>query len=60
MNSFNKKLNDKLNKLNYKFKKKPILIGGMALEYYGVRETGHDVDFIISQDDKFVLLKKGK
>lgn len=59
MNSFNKKLNDKLNKLDYKFKKKPILIGGMALEYYGVRETGHDVDFIISQDDKFILLKKG-
>ena len=28
--------------LKYTFKRKPILIGGGALEYYGLRKTGHD------------------
>ena len=42
-------------KLNYKFKKAPILIGGGAMEYYGMRETDHDFDFIISREDAKVL-----
>lgn len=45
-------------KLNYSFKKKPILIGGGALEYYGLRKTGHDWDFMISMEDYKALKAK--
>lgn len=37
--------------LNYDFESKPILIGGKALEYYGVRDSDNDFDFVISEDD---------
>lgn len=43
----------------YKFSKPPILIGGKALEYYGIRK-GHDYDFIICKKDYKELLKKFK
>ena len=50
---------NKLNELNYTFIHKPILIGGMALEYYNIRKSGHDIDFIISQEDKKNLIGLG-
>jgi len=40
-----------LNKLNFKFKHKPLLIGGLAMEYYGLRKSGKDVDFVLSRSD---------
>ena len=46
-----------LNKLNYSFKKKPLLVGGMAMEYYGLRKSGADIDFIASQEDVLELIK---
>jgi hypothetical protein len=36
-------------KLN--FSVKPILIGGMAMEYYGIRKSGADIDLIITNED---------
>ena len=33
------------------FEKKPIIIGGMAKEYYGIRKTGLDIDLIICDED---------
>lgn len=33
------------------FEYKPILIGGGAMEYYGMRERGHDFDFIVHRED---------
>ena len=53
------KVKIKLNELDYKFIHKPILIGGVALEYYGIRKSIHDIDFIISQDDKKILIDLG-
>ncbi|MFN8412190.1 MAG: hypothetical protein U0Z26_07365 [Anaerolineales bacterium] len=46
-------LKSKINiqKLKYTFLDKPILFGGMAMEYYGLREHGDDVDFIITERD---------
>lgn len=44
-------INKEIQKLNYSFKKPPILIGGGAMEYYGMRKTGHDFDFMISMED---------
>ena len=49
------KVRAEMSKLNYKFKDAPILIGGGAMEYYGMRATGHDFDFIISREDAIVL-----
>mgnify|MGYP003350584391 CR=1 FL=1 len=42
------KISDKLK--TFKLKNKPILIGGKALEYYGLRKS-YDWDFIISEHD---------
>ena len=36
-------MNIKLEKLDYKFKYKPLLIGGKAMEYYGLRKAGVDI-----------------
>jgi len=36
---------------NLHFSKKPILIGGMAMEYYGMRKAGADIDLIICDED---------
>ena len=44
-------------RLNFKFKKKPLLVGGMAMEYYGLRKSGEDVDFIIDKSDHARLKK---
>ena len=42
----------------YNFKSKPLVIGGLALEYYGIRKTGHDYDFVVSPTDWKILKKK--
>lgn len=48
-------VNESLNEIPLSFIKKPIIIGGMAMEYYGMRKAGRDMDLIISQDDYHVL-----
>ncbi len=40
------------NKHNFKFKHKPILLGGGAYEHYKLRKTGSDLDVMISNEDK--------
>ncbi len=40
-----------LEKLAYAFQDKPLLIGGMAMEYYGLRKAGADIDLVISARD---------
>lgn len=40
-----------LEKLAFQFQDKPLLIGGMAMEYYGLRKTGADIDLVISRAD---------
>jgi len=46
-----------LSKLNYKFIKKPLLVGGKAMEYYGLRKSGNDIDFIAYEEDIKNLIK---
>lgn len=46
-----------LSKLNYQFKSKPLLIGGKAMEYYGLRKAGDDIDLIVKHDDLTGLLR---
>ncbi|WMJ22569.1 hypothetical protein RBG61_11305 [Paludicola sp. MB14-C6] len=40
------------------FSSKPLIIGGLAMEYYGIRKKGNDVDFIVTNDDYEVLAEK--
>ncbi len=46
-----------LDMLTYSFKKKPILIGGKAMEYYGLRKSGEDIDLIATEEDIVNLIK---
>ncbi|MHB9032741.1 MAG: hypothetical protein ACYC6L_06810 [Anaerolineae bacterium] len=34
-----------------RFTRKPLLIGGMAMEYYGLRKSGPDIDLVICDAD---------
>ena len=40
-----------LKEANLQFQAKPILIGGMAMEYYGFRKSGADIDLVIRDAD---------
>ena len=40
------------------FLKKPILVGGSAMEYYGLRVKGDDFDFIVCNEDYLALASK--
>lgn len=44
-------MNIPLEKLNYHFQDKPLLLGGMAMEYYGLRKSGADIDLVASARD---------
>lgn len=37
--------------LKYQFIHKPLVIGGKAMEYYGLRQSGNDVDLVVSPED---------
>jgi len=41
----------------FKFKYSPILVGGKAMEYYNLRKTGDDIDYIIHKTDYEKLAK---
>jgi hypothetical protein len=41
--------------LQYQFIKKPLLIGGKAMEYYNLRKSGADIDLVISNEDHNLL-----
>lgn len=53
-----KKINKGLSLLEYDFKNKPLVLGGLALEYYGIRKNGHDYDYMVSPEDWKILTKK--
>lgn len=40
-----------LARLHFTFSTKPLLIGGMAMQYYGLRPSGADIDFVIPPAD---------
>ena len=45
----------KLETIDIEFESKPIIVGGMAMEYYGLRKHGDDIDFIVSDQDYLAL-----
>jgi hypothetical protein len=44
-------VNINLARLNFTFTTPPLLIGGKAMEFYGLRPAGADVDFVITTRD---------
>ena len=50
-NGIHKKILRGIKLSGYKFKHRPLVVGGLAMEYYGIRKTGHDYDFIVSSSD---------
>ena len=40
-----------IGRLGYEFLDKPVIFGGLAMEYYGLRKHGDDVDFIVTNRD---------
>ncbi|SHG19722.1 hypothetical protein [Dysgonomonas macrotermitis] len=44
--------------LGYSFIHKPLIIGGKAMEYYGLRKAGLDIDLVIHNDDHKILKEK--
>lgn len=58
MNDVVKRVNEMLVSSNLLFSEKPILIGGMAMEYYEMRKSGGDIDLIITDDDYQALARK--
>ena len=47
-----------LEKLDFEFTSKPLLIGGKAMEHYGLRKAGADIDFVITVEDYERLAQK--
>ena len=47
-----------LSKLDYTFSSKPVVVGGRAMEFYGLRKSGVDIDLIALQEDLAELIKK--
>ncbi len=47
-----------LSKTVLSFGSKPIVIGGMAMQYYGIRKAGADIDLIITDEDYQALANK--
>lgn len=50
-------MNIDLSPLGITFSKKPLLIGGRAMEYYGMRKSGNDIDLVVPTVDIENLLK---
>ena len=53
-----KRAAERLKESRLSFAAKPILIGGMAMEYYGMRKAGADIDLVISEPDYQKLARK--
>lgn len=49
-------MNIPLQKLNHTFLHKPLVVGGQAMEYYGLRKAGVDIDLMAHLEDIQVLI----
>ena len=58
MNLVIEAIRKKLPTLDFAFEKPPIVIGGMAMEYYGMRKSGADIDLVVCDADYHKLVQK--
>ncbi len=47
-----------LSRFHHAFRTKPLLIGGKAMEYYGLRLAGADIDFVVTRGDYEALAQR--
>lgn len=47
-----------LDVLQCTFAHKPLLVGGKAMEYYGLRKAGADIDFVLHEHDHAVMRRQ--
>lgn len=52
------KVNKAILRSDLRFSEKPLLIGGQAMEYYNIRKSGKDIDFVITDRDCQSLAEK--
>jgi hypothetical protein len=53
-----KDIDSHLKDLGVPFTTKPLVFGGAAMAYYGLRTRGHDIDFIVSFEDYETALRR--
>ena len=58
MSEVTERVMERLSENDLSFCVKPIIIGGMAMQYYGMRKAGADIDLIISNGDYQILAEK--
>lgn len=58
MNKIVNIVNKALQANHLSFSKKPLFIGGRAMEYYDIRKSGNDIDFVITDEDYQRLAKQ--
>jgi len=51
-------ITEELNKNHLQFTDKPVVIGGVAMEFYEIRKSGADIDIFNTDKDYQVLAKK--
>lgn len=51
MNPLIENIYSHMQRLKLSFKTKPIIIGGSAMEFYGLRKSGSDIDLVINDTD---------
>ena len=51
MNEVILKITIQLQQIDFVFSQKPIVIGGMAMEYYNIRKAGDDIDLVVCDAD---------
>jgi hypothetical protein len=44
--------------ISHTFSQKPLVIGGKAMQYYGLRESDHDIDLVVSTMDLTEIAQK--
>lgn len=44
--------------LNFTFSQRPLVIGGKAMEYFGLRSAGEDIDLIVVKPDLEALIRQ--
>jgi hypothetical protein len=58
MSNVVERIESRLNETGLAFARKPLVIGGMAMEYYGMRKAGADIDLTISNEDYLALSQR--
>jgi hypothetical protein len=46
---------DSLERIDVTLQAKPVVYGGLAMEYYGLRPHGDDIDLLVTEDDETAL-----